>query len=398
MFLIYSLIRRGRVGRDDGWGGALDRAITPQGESRLAGSTSSVVEAASLGFVGKYAGPLLLIVVVGALPLIVQGYWVGLVRAGLRLRRHLPVLDHRHRRGRHALALPDHLRRGGGADHGPAGQQPRLAGPGRRRSSAASIAVAMGVVVGFLSIRLGDLYVALVTLTFGLLMENLVFTLPSFVNQGLGLTLNRPGFATSDRAFAYLCLVVFVDHRPLHRQLPTIDHRPGAQRGALERGRREDVGHQRRADEGHRRRARRPDRRDRRGSARPGADDLPAERVRHLRRRRLAGRAGDDRACARTPRRSSPGSRSSSPPRSLQYYFSTVDLLPNLLPVLFGLGAISAAKYPDGVLAENSRQLRRVVLRLSARRGRRSCRGRRRHRRGRARRSRAAPLVAEQVS
>ena len=68
----------------------------------------------------------------------------------------------------------------------------------------------MGIVVGLLSIRLGDLYVALVTLTFGLLMENLVFTLPSFVNQGLGLTLNRPGFATSDRAFTYLSLAVFV--------------------------------------------------------------------------------------------------------------------------------------------------------------------------------------------
>ena len=39
VFLIYSLIRRGRVGETDGWGGALDRAITPQGESRLAGST-----------------------------------------------------------------------------------------------------------------------------------------------------------------------------------------------------------------------------------------------------------------------------------------------------------------------------------------------------------------------
>ena len=72
------------------------------------------------------------------------------------------------------------------------------------------IAAAMGAIVGFLSIRLGDLYVALVTLTFGLLMENLVFTLPSFVNQGLGLTLNRPEFATSDLAFAYLCLAVFV--------------------------------------------------------------------------------------------------------------------------------------------------------------------------------------------
>ena len=39
------------------------------------------------------------------------------------------------------------------------------------------VAMLMGVVIGFLSIRLGDLYVALVTLTFGLLMENLVFTL-----------------------------------------------------------------------------------------------------------------------------------------------------------------------------------------------------------------------------
>ena len=56
--LLYSLVRGGRVGEVDGWGGALDRAITPQGESRLAGSTSSVVETASLGFFGRYAGPL----------------------------------------------------------------------------------------------------------------------------------------------------------------------------------------------------------------------------------------------------------------------------------------------------------------------------------------------------
>jgi branched-chain amino acid transport system permease protein len=34
----------------------------------------------------------------------------------------------------------------------------------------------------------------------------------------------------------------------------------------------------------------------------------------------------------------------------------------NMLPVLFGLGAISAAKYPDGILAEQSRRLRRLLL------------------------------------
>ena len=47
-----------------------------------------------------------------------------------------------------------------------------------------------------------------------------------------------------------------------------------------------------------------------------------------------------------------------------QYYLSTWTWVPTLLPVLFGLGAISAAKYPDGALAENSRRLRRALLRL----------------------------------
>jgi branched-chain amino acid transport system permease protein len=68
----------------------------------------------------------------------------------------------------------------------------------------------IGLIIGLLSIRLGDLHVALVTLTFGLLVENLGFTLPQFVNSGLGLTLTRPSFATSDRAYAYVCLAAFI--------------------------------------------------------------------------------------------------------------------------------------------------------------------------------------------
>ena len=77
--LLYNLVRRGRVGEIERIGGALDRAITPQGESRLAGSTSSALETGSLSLVSKYAGPLVLIVAAAALPLIVQGYWVGLM-------------------------------------------------------------------------------------------------------------------------------------------------------------------------------------------------------------------------------------------------------------------------------------------------------------------------------
>jgi branched-chain amino acid transport system permease protein len=63
--------------------------------------------------------------------------------------------------------------------------------------------------LGLLTIRLGHLYVALVTLTFGLLMERLVFTRQIFANRGLGVDIERPWFAESDRAFTYLGIAVF---------------------------------------------------------------------------------------------------------------------------------------------------------------------------------------------
>jgi branched-chain amino acid transport system permease protein len=71
------------------------------------------------------------------------------------------------------------------------------------------VALPMGLIIGFLTIRLGDLYVALVTLTFGLLMENLVFTMGIFTNGGLGVNVARPAFAVTDRAFSYVSLVAF---------------------------------------------------------------------------------------------------------------------------------------------------------------------------------------------
>ncbi len=165
------------------------------------------------------------------------------------------------------------------------------------------IAAAMGAIVGFLSIRLGDLYVALVTLTFGLLMENLVFTLPSFVNQGIGLTLNRPGFATTDLGYTYLCLVVFVIIA-----LFIVNFRRSTTGLALNAARWSEAGARTSgisvvqmkviagslaaliAGIGG-------------GAARHGADDVPAQRVRHLRRRGLAGRPGDDRRAFERRRR-----------------------------------------------------------------------------------------------
>src|SRR4051794_14453162 len=74
---------------------------------------------------------------------------------------------------------------------------------------AGALAAGVGALIGLLTIRLGDLYVALGTLTFGLLVEGLVFTRPRFYQQGLGVYVNRPSFASSDFKFAYLALIVF---------------------------------------------------------------------------------------------------------------------------------------------------------------------------------------------
>jgi branched-chain amino acid transport system permease protein len=71
------------------------------------------------------------------------------------------------------------------------------------------IATVLGVLVGLLTVRMGDLFVALVTLTFGLLMDNLVLQRNSFMNGGLGLTLNRPDFASSSIGATLFTLVTF---------------------------------------------------------------------------------------------------------------------------------------------------------------------------------------------
>jgi branched-chain amino acid transport system permease protein len=68
----------------------------------------------------------------------------------------------------------------------------------------------LGILLGLLTLRLGDVYVALVTLTAGLLVEGLVFTRPIFLQQGVGVVMNRPQFANSDKAFVYLGLIVVI--------------------------------------------------------------------------------------------------------------------------------------------------------------------------------------------
>ncbi len=292
--LIYSLIRRGTIGDNDGWGGALDRAITPQGESRLAGSTTNVVETASLNFFGKYAGPVALIVVVGALPMILGGYWVGLVAQAFAYG---------------VIFLSWTLVTGEGGMLWLC--QITFAGVGALTTAQLAnhygwpvlagvivgglVAGVVGAVVGFLSIRLGrpvrrpgDPHLRA----------------PGREPRVHPAELREPGPRPQPQP-ARLChlrhrLLLFVSGGlhpggAVHRQPPEIDDRDGPERGSLERSRSQDIRGQRGADEGAGRGARRPHRRYRGRAAGPGPNHIPTQRIRHLRRNRLVGRAGDDR-------------------------------------------------------------------------------------------------------
>ena len=206
VFLVYYIIRTGRVSESEGVGGALDRAIAVQGDERSGGATVDLERAATrpLGWRPALAG----VVAVAVLPFILHGFWIGLLAQGVAFGvLYLSFSLVTGEGGMVWLCMATF----GGIGALTAGQ---LAGnhgwPVLLALLVGGIVAApFGVLIGLLTIRLGDLYVALVTLTFGLLMETLVFSRNTFLNNGLGLNLNRPQFASGDRAFTYLGLVVF---------------------------------------------------------------------------------------------------------------------------------------------------------------------------------------------
>jgi branched-chain amino acid transport system permease protein len=202
--LIVNIVRSGRVNEEEGVGGALDRAITPNGGSRLAASSDSEDLYPKLNF----TFPIILFVGVCILPLIFAPYWQALMVTGVALA---------------VIFLSYTLVTGEGGMLWLC--QITFAGVGALASAQFAtvhgwpiipavlmgglIAAAIGVVIGLLTIRLGNLYVALVTLTFGLLMERLVFNLQDFANFGAGVAVARPEFASTDKGFIYFGLGVF---------------------------------------------------------------------------------------------------------------------------------------------------------------------------------------------
>jgi branched-chain amino acid transport system permease protein len=71
------------------------------------------------------------------------------------------------------------------------------------------VCAVLGAVIGFATLRLGDLYVALVTLAFGLLVDNLIFQINSINNFGAGITVPPPAFATTNTTLSWLELAIF---------------------------------------------------------------------------------------------------------------------------------------------------------------------------------------------
>lgn len=72
------------------------------------------------------------------------------------------------------------------------------------------VAVVVGgtaaVLLGGAALRIQGLYLALVTLAYGLFAEQVLFSIPAVTGGGAGMPAPRPAFATGDVPYAYLCL------------------------------------------------------------------------------------------------------------------------------------------------------------------------------------------------
>ncbi|MGF7234248.1 MAG: ABC transporter permease [Frankia sp.] len=205
VFLIFYVLRSGSIDEQAGAGGPLDQAIRPAGQEE--GSTGSGT--ARRGW-ETWIG-VIPFAAVAALPLIFQGspYWLGLTALGLCYG--ITFLTFTVVTGEGGMLWLSQITFAGVGALG-AGQfatvwhLPVLVAI----LCGGLISAVAGALIGLLTIRLGDLYVGLATLTFGLLVEQLVFSRNRFSHGGLGVTINRPHFVEGDLAFSYLALGVFV--------------------------------------------------------------------------------------------------------------------------------------------------------------------------------------------
>jgi ABC-type branched-subunit amino acid transport system permease subunit len=73
----------------------------------------------------------------------------------------------------------------------------------------AIVAAAMGALFALPALRLGGIYLTLATLAFGLMIEQVIFNRPEVSNSAAGIHVPRPEFAHTDRTFFLLTFAIF---------------------------------------------------------------------------------------------------------------------------------------------------------------------------------------------
>jgi len=209
IFLGIYVVRGGRTS-DPPRAGVLDRAIRPSsGASTSSGVVASAgYQARNLRLTSTAFG-IIPLVIVACIPAILTGYWLGLAAQGFAYA--VVFLSFTLVTGEGGMIWLCQATFAGLGAIGTA----QLVSVYHWPMLPALLVVALGtaivgVLVGLMTLRLGDLFVSLVTLSFGLLIETLVFNLNVFSQYGAGVTLNPPSFASSSRSFAYLCVAVLI--------------------------------------------------------------------------------------------------------------------------------------------------------------------------------------------
>jgi branched-chain amino acid transport system permease protein len=209
VFLVYWAVRGRDLRQSQTVGGPLDNAIAPHGGSEVELATAATVAAGSdRSGLSKLARPLLFFGVVALLPLILHGVWLDALGIGIAYA--VAFLSYTVSAGEGGMIWLCQITFAGMGAFTTAELATNHGWPLLPAMVVGGLLCALvGAVIGMLTIRLGDLYVALVTLSFGLLVENLVFNLSSLNNYGAGIIVARPNFATSAEGFAWFALVVF---------------------------------------------------------------------------------------------------------------------------------------------------------------------------------------------
>jgi branched-chain amino acid transport system permease protein len=213
IFLLYYTWRKAVA--DENLGGTLDRAISVRSIASWAPAGPSAGRSAERGLRGLTARALALaqqnpfVIIAAILPLVLSAYWVGSVAEGIAIAIiFLSFTLLTGEGGMISLCQISFAGIGGlaAAQVNSTYHLPVLLGV----LVGGLLAGVSGLIVGLLTVRMGNLYAALATLTFGLLLSSIVFQLNVFLQYGAGVTVSRPSFALSNTSLTYFTLGIFV--------------------------------------------------------------------------------------------------------------------------------------------------------------------------------------------